>query len=157
VDVTGLTPDELRDVLSGFDSDTARSLARQLDRDADDLKRRARALTAYADALDRGALAELPTHKSRTTRPNDRGHSASPNKPPLIIAVLEERPMPGWHANAMRHTLVERGLVAPETTEGSINAAMRRMLRSNQIARLPDGLYTTREAAESAEDRPLAD
>lgn len=149
--MTEQTPNGLRDALSEFDADRARDLARQLDSEGDELKRRARALLAYADALD-GEAAPRPSIERNAHRPNSARRSGAPpsNKRPLILAVLAKRPRPGWSPGEVQHALVERQLVPPETTKASISVTMRRMFLTEEIGKLPNGLYSTVEAAVGA-------
>ena len=156
---------DLRELLPQLTADAARELAREQDAEGDARKRRARALYAYADALD-GDMAPTPaeiatspangtssvTTGGDTPHPDpeqpdqsgERAGAAPPsNKRPLIWAAIEDAPLPGWSAARVREILVQWEQIPPETTRAAINVTLRRMYLDGQLAKTPDGLYTT--------------
>ncbi|WP_445151146.1 hypothetical protein [Baekduia sp. Peel2402] len=171
---------DLRQLLPQLTADAARELGHEEDATGDEHKRRARALFAYADALDGGpeplAPATEPT-QPRTAGPvipppepeePRRAAPAAPpsDKKPLISEVVRERPLPGWSPEQVHHVLVQREMIPPETTKASIGVTMRRMYtKYEHLAKTPDGLYTTPEngvmhrdeAQPPPQDNPFAD
>jgi hypothetical protein len=139
-------------------TDTARELAQELDAQADELKRRARALYAYADALgdepDTDGFEPRPVQgyldMDSVKRPRRRRPAASPsNKRPLIAKLIAGRPTPGWSPAEVHSELIDRELIPPETTKASINVTLRRMyVEHGELGKTPDGLYTTLERGE---------
>ncbi len=171
----GDSSNDLRELLPKLTSDAARELAREEDAEGDARKRRARALYAYADALDGGvsptraeiiaapvngtssATATLTTGGDTPVpdvdQSGERAKTAPPsNKRPLIRAAIEDAPLPGWSAARARDVLVQRGLIPSETTRAAINVTLRRMYLERQLAKTPDGLYTTPQNGQLHED-----
>lgn len=140
------TTTDLRALLPELTADAARDLAQEFDSQGDSLKRRARALFAFADALDDGAGGSGADRASRQAGGNgtSRATPAAPpsNKRPLIRAIIEERPVPAWKPNEIIRTLVERRMIPPETSAASIRVTLRRMLEGGELARTPDRRYT---------------
>jgi len=139
---------ELRNVLPNFTAPAARELAAELDKEADVLKRRARALHAFADTMD-SLGPDVEPVDGRSGEPGDDGHgrrskpSAPPsNKRPLIVGLVRERPMPGWSPAQIRDTLIERGAIPPETSKPAIGVTVRRMFEGGELVKTEDGLYT---------------
>lgn len=162
---------ELRGLLPQLTADAARELAREQDEQGDILKRRAKALFAYAAALDDDPDDPVePTTSTRpvagdSRKPGDDGrdlvdtrHAPPSDKKPLIRDLIGERPVPGWNPERVHRDLVERGLIPPETTKASIGVTMRRMFsKYGELAKTLDGLYTTPEHGElHREEEPQA-
>lgn len=172
---------DLRLLLPQLTADAARELGHEENATGEEHKRRARALFAYADALDGGLEASTPS-----TEPTQPGTAAEPvapppdpeeprraapaappsDKKPLISQIVEERPLPGWSPDQVHRVLVQRDLIPPETTKASIGVTMRRMYtKYERLAKTADGLYTTpgngvmyRDEAEPAvQANPFAD
>lgn len=127
-----------------FSSDQARDIGRRMDEQSADLRRRARAWFAYADALD-GAATDSGAAATDVLGTDDRASSlASPrtNKRPLIAHLIGGRPTPAWSPAEVHRTLIEQQLVSPETTTASVRVTLRRMLDGEELARTPGGQYT---------------
>lgn len=134
-----------RDLLPGFTSDAARELATTLDAEGDQLKRRARALLAYADALgepDSTVTAPIPTAgpeigvsaPMKASRPRT-------DKKPLIRALLAERHDPGWSPKEIRATLAERRQIPSDFALAAIRVTLSRMVERHDLVRDQGGLY----------------
>jgi len=171
---------DLVDLLPRLTADAARELGRAQQAQGEELLRRAKALFAYAEALEdvhsardsgdisdtagkfvRGPVEHVDVSDSATASPSDppggRALPAAPpsNKRPLIMRLVEESPLPGWNPARVHAELVRRGEVPPETTKASIGVTLRRMYaRYGDLARTRDGLYTTAEHGTLFADSP---
>ncbi len=124
----------------------AREIGRELDEQGDDLKRRARAWFAYADALEepRGATSVEQAALRTPVANGSRAAPAAPpsNKRPLVRMLIEERPVPAWSPGEIHRALIDRELVPAETTAASVRVTLRRMVEREELARTPAGRYT---------------
>jgi hypothetical protein len=139
-------PDTAQDrTLPEVSAAQAREIGREMDEQGDELKRRARAWFAYADALD-GTSPE-PVESAAARKPSGNGARSAPaappsNKRPLIRMLIEERPAPAWSPGEIHRTLIDRKLVPAETTHASVRVTLRRMVERKELARTPVGQYT---------------
>lgn len=141
------TTTDLRALLPELTAEAARDLAQEFDSQGDDLKRRARALFTFADALDDGAGGSGTDRAARHSAGGNGTSRAAPaappsNKRPLIRTIIEERPVPAWKPNEIIRTLVERRMIPSETSAASIRVTLRRMVEGGELARTPDRRYT---------------
>ncbi len=124
----------------------ARGIARELDERGDDLKKRARAWLAYADALEEPSTPSV-VEAAATGVPAGNGTRSAPaappsNKRPLVRMLVEERPTPAWSPNEIHRALIDRKLVPAETSPASVRVTLRRMVEREELARTPAGQYT---------------
>jgi hypothetical protein len=138
---------DLSQLLSELTTGAARRLAEQDDAEGDRLKRRARALFAYADALGEpeATVESEPNEAADEPALPPPGTPKAPpsNKRPLLRALVEERPSPGWSPRELHTTLVDRELIAPETSMPAIRVTLRRMVERGELELDPySKLYT---------------